>query len=138
MKKTFIWLLIIAAAGAGTFYFLQNKKNRIVATIDKKLLTGQWKLDSITSGGHEHFALTSSDPAKYSCDFRQDGKIIALASDTAKPDTSFYEWKGKNILLVKSATKDSTGENYSVNTLSKDSLVLLSKDSVLLFFVKAK
>ena len=45
MKKLFIGLLIIAA-GAGAYYFLQKKKSEPTDKLDKELLVGKWKMGS--------------------------------------------------------------------------------------------
>ena len=46
MKKVFIGLLI-AAAGAATFFLLQKKNKAAKSYIQKDLIIGKWKLDSL-------------------------------------------------------------------------------------------
>ncbi|MDP4264358.1 MAG: hypothetical protein Q8941_17645 [Bacteroidota bacterium] len=144
MKKLFIGLLVIAA-GAGAFYFLQKKKT-VNNSIRKELLTGKWKLDSlyaVSADSSSRFlsgilALTDSDRIRCRYDFRENGTILQLQKGQAKTDTSWYEWTPKSDLLLKEAPKDSTGERFVVNKLGDDSLVLQSKDSAVFVFTKLK
>ena len=104
MKKLFIGLLIIAA-GAGAYYFLQKKKAETAAGFDKELLIGKWKVDSLHVSQKDSANLAAilvlSDSAlknsKY--DFQKDGYFIQTPHETAKADTSYYEWNSKNELL---------------------------------------
>jgi hypothetical protein len=131
MKKIFIGLLIIAA-GAGGYYFLQNKKAGTTDIIEKELLVGKWKMDSL------YTAFKDSIFRKYQYDFQKGGAFLQTLNDSVKADTSYYKWDKKNELLIKQSVKDSTGELYSVNKLSIDSLVLQSKDSVVFVLTKLK
>ena len=143
MKKLFIGLLIIAA-GAGTYYFLQNKKTKTDLLLDKELLVGQWKINALhvspkDSANLAAILLPSDSSLKNTqYDFRKDGQFIQTHHDAAKTDSSYYEWNNKNELLIKESPKDSLSEIYSVNKLDKDSLILQSKDSAVFVLTRIK
>ncbi|HEY6505965.1 MAG TPA: hypothetical protein VIZ28_18450 [Chitinophagaceae bacterium] len=144
MKKLFIGLLIIAA-GAGTYFFLQNKKPSVENNIQKELVTGKWKLNSFESMPNDSsinvsvlLAAMESNFMKYRYDFKPGGNILRSVSDSAKADTSYYEWTKDNQLAWKENAADSTGELFSVMKLTNDSLLLLSGDSATLLFTKLK
>ncbi len=145
MKKLFIGLLIVAA-GAGAFYFLQKKKTETKDNFEKELLIGKWKVDSIYSASKDSTADLMSDilmPADssfrpYSYNFQKSGEFLQSVYDSVKADTSYYEWGKRNELVIKDAIKDSTGELYTVNKLSLDSLILQTKDSAVFVLTKLK
>ncbi|MEO7924663.1 MAG: hypothetical protein ABIR30_13360 [Chitinophagaceae bacterium] len=124
MNKLIIGLLIVAA-GAGVFFFLRSKKETPASKINKELLTGKWKPVDDTSG-------------KTSFDFQKDGRVISLAGDSARADTSYYAWNKTNELVWKEKPTDSSGKVYSVLALSIDSLRVLGRDSSIMRFVKTK
>jgi len=126
MNKLFIGLLIVAA-GAGAFFLLRKKKEATTSKeIKKELIIGKWKADA---GKDSVFS-------KYSYDFRKDGIILRSLSDSAKADTTHYEWNKKHELVWKEKASDSTGNIYSVVKLTQDSLQMQSKDSVIILFTK--
>ena len=142
MKKVLTGLLIIAA-GAGIFYFLQKKKNE--TPIEKELLVGKWKLNSLdvkTKDSSAYYLATittiDSNFTKYHYDFREDGNVFTSLPDAAKVDTSRYEWAKKNILTWKENPRDSTSEVFTVTKLTNDSLLLLSRDSATFVFSRLK
>lgn len=142
MKKVFIGLLIIAA-GAGTYYFLQKKKTENANTIQKELLTGKWKFKSVVSNDSSYnlpglLIALDSNLMKYRYDFKADGNIITSVADSVKADTSHYEWIKKDQLVLKEKLTDSTGQTFTVTKLTIDSLLLQSIDSTLLVFTKIK
>lgn len=141
--KLFIGLLIIAA-GAGAFFFLRNKKSETNNSIQKELLIGQWKLDSIdvkakdSTGQFVAFiAAIDSKFYKYHYDVRDDGNILRSVADSVTADTSHYQWTKKNELAWKENPNDSS-EVFIVTKLNSDSLLLQSKESAVLFFTKLK
>lgn len=145
MKKIFIGLLVVAAAGAGVYYFLQNKKKTTANNIQKELLTGQWKLDTLSSMSKDSSAgfipalvsTIDSNLKKYHYDFQQSGTVLLL-KDTVTSDTSWYGWDKTDNLIWKENPADSAAEILHVVKLTTDSLVLQTKDSVVFFFSKAK
>jgi hypothetical protein len=145
MKKIFIGLLI-AAAGAGVYYFLQNRKPAETNSIQKELLAGKWKPDTLSV--HPGDSLTGfmtglagmidSNLLKYQYEIRNDGLILQSIHDTVITDTSYYEWSKENELSIKDSKTDSTGEVFTVSKLSADSLLVHSKDSVSFLLTKLK
>lgn len=138
MKKIIIGLLIVAVA-AGAYYFLLTKKTSTENNIQKELLTGKWKLDSLavhTPGSAS--GMVDSNFYKYWYSFRDDGSLLKSLNDTVTKDTAYYELTQKNGLLVKDARTDSTGELFTIVKLNADSLIMQSKDSTGLVFIKLK
>jgi hypothetical protein len=128
MNKLFIGLLIVAA-GAGIFFLLQKKKGTTPNIgIKKEWIVGKWKAD----------AGKDSSFSKYRYDFLKDGNILRSLNDTAKADTSHYEWNKENQLVWKPKAADSTGKIFSVIKLTQDSLQVQSKDSISILFTKVK
>jgi hypothetical protein len=126
MNKLFIGLLIVAA-GAGAFFLLRKKNNTTTNDIKKEWIVGKWKADA---GKDSAFS-------SYNYDFLKDGNILRSLNDSAKADTSHYEWKA-NELVWKEKISDSTGKTFSVLKLTQDSLQVQSKDSVTILFTKLK
>lgn len=143
MKKLFIGLLIIAA-GAGTYYFLQKEKTIADKPFDKELLLGSWKVDALhlspkDSANLAAIQLFNDSTLKNSrYNFQKDGHFFQTPHDQAKTDTSYYEWGKSNELLIKESPKDSLAEIYSINKLDKDSLILQSKDSTVFVLTRVK
>jgi hypothetical protein len=145
MKKIFIGLLIIAA-GAGAYYFLQTKKPITENKIQKELLVGKWKMDTLSVHSRDSSmslaialagALDSNFYANH-YDFRADGHILQSRQDSATADTSYYEWNTKDELLIKESAIDSTAETFTISALNNDSLIMLSNDSSRLVFTRLK
>lgn len=145
MKKIFIGLLVIAA-GAGAYYFLQTKKPSHENNLQKELLIGKWKMDTLTIHPHDSatgiaialLSMVDSNLKAYHYNFLADGHVLQMIHDTVTTDTSYYEWSKKNELLIKERTKDTTAEAFTISTLNSDSLVILSKDSSSFVFTKLK
>jgi len=145
MKKIFIGLLVIAA-GAGAYYFLQTKKPAPGNNFQKELLIGKWKMDTLSIHPHDSttgmaiamIGARDSNFHAYHYNFLADGHVLQTIRDTVTTDTSYYEWSKKNELLIKEGTKDTTAEVFTISTLSSDSLVILSKDSASFVFTKLK
>ena len=145
MNKLFIGLLIIAA-GAGAFFFLRNKKSGTSKDLQKELLIGKWKLDSLDVKTRDSSAwymasisAFDSNFNKYHYDFKTDGNVLKSLPDSTKADTSRYEWTKNNELNWKENPKDTTNELFIVTKLNSDSLLLVkSKDSSIFYFSKVK
>jgi len=145
MKKVFIGLLILAA-GAGAYYFLQKKDKPITGNnIQHERIIGKWKLDSL------HFLKDSNDNflvgimgmvepnlKKYHYEFTKDGSISLSLGDSLTKDSSRYEWNKKDQLVWKEYPADTSGNIFTVSMPGKDSLFLQSEDSVILQFTKLK
>ena len=125
MNKLFIGLLIVAA-GAGVFFLLRKKKNTTTNDIKKEWIVGKWKAD------------TGKDSAfsSYYYDFLKDGSILRSLNDSAKADTSHYEWNKDNTLVFKENHSDTTGKVFSVLKLTQDSLQVQAADSSTVLFIK--
>ena len=130
MNKLFIGLLVVAA-GAGIFLLLNKKKNTTeVETINKELIIGKWKTNSVLP--------SDSTFSLYSYNFQKEGIILMSLNDSAKADTSHYQWNKKNDLVWKGKATDSTGETFSIVKLTQDSLQLQAVDSSTVLFTKVK
>jgi hypothetical protein len=147
MNKTFIGLLIVAAAGAGIFLYLQNKKSSAPAEFNKELLIGKWSIDSLSVAEDAANAmpvallLAMDSAAKEKVyDFNASGQVfITIPADSlAAKDTSSFAWQPNNKLTWKENPADSVTETLSVLKLDKEQLVIQSADSVTLYFKKAK
>ncbi|MEI2737388.1 MAG: hypothetical protein V9F01_01225 [Chitinophagaceae bacterium] len=130
MNKLLIGLLVVAA-GAGAFLLLRKKKNAVIANeIKKEWIVGKWKSDAVVAN--------DSGFSKYSYDFQKDGNVVRSLNDSAKADTSHYEWSKANQLVWKEKTGDSIGRIFSVLKLTQDSLQVQAADSSNILFTKLK
>ncbi len=128
MNKLFIGLLIVAA-GTGVFFLLRKKKDTTNSTgIKKEWILGKWKADA---GKDSAFS-------SYHYDFLKDGLMLRSFNDSAKADTSHYEWNKNNALIWKENAGDSTGKIFSVLKLTQDSLQVQAADSSTVLFIKVK
>ena len=127
MNKLFIGLLIVAA-GTGVFFLLRKKKNTTTNEIKKEWLVGKWKADA---GKDSAFS-------SYRYDFLKDGNILRSLNDSAKADTSHYEWNKANELVWKEKASDSSGKPFAVVKLTQDSLQVRAADSSIVLFIKTK
>ena len=142
MKILIIGLLL--AAGAG-YYFLQFKKTQPVNHIEKEMLTGKWKIDSISIPHSDSnqlmegvVSMFDSNFLKTRYDFQKNGRIFQGRPDSAAIDTAYYEWGKKNELLWKETARDSTPEIFTVASLTRDSLVFLTKDNSRIFLSRTR
>lgn len=144
MKSIITAVLLIAAVGAGVYFlFLNKKKTEITGSeIQKELIVGKWKLDSLsqTKGDAKLFAgldtMIKSNFVNYAYQFQQDGKVLRLFKDSVQKNDSRFEWTKDDQLLFKQEA-DSIETSFTVSKLSKDSLILQSKDRTTAFFSKA-
>jgi hypothetical protein len=140
MKKVFFGLLIIAA-GAGIFLYLRQQKKQ--STIEQSLIIGDWKLDSLAfkkdSGGLQPNVLLflDSNLLKYHYEFTKNNSILISLQDSLTSDSTRYYWAAKNELVWKD-DPSAAGDSLLVTILSKDSLVLLGRDSTAFYFTKNK
>lgn len=107
MKKVFIGLLILAA-GAATFFLLQEKNKPIAGNnIQKEWIVGKWKLDSIilpkdsTNSFMAGIAgIVAPVLMKYRYEFRKDGAISFSLGDSLTKDSTRYKWNKKDQLVL--------------------------------------
>ncbi|HEX6171208.1 MAG TPA: hypothetical protein VFZ33_16090, partial [Chitinophagaceae bacterium] len=135
----------IAAVGAGVYFlFLNKKKTEITSSeIQKELIVGKWKLDSLSQAKSESklleglVTMIDSNFVNYAYQFQQDGKVLRLFKNSVQKNNSRFEWTKDDQLLFKQEA-DSIETRFTVSKLSKDSLILQSKDSATAFFSKVK
>jgi len=148
MKKIILAVILLAAAGGGIYYLLKKKKVEYSSTtIDKELVIGKWKIDSLVAQKDATnvglalllFAM-DSNAKKQVYDFQINGQVfVSLPNDTlSKKDTSSFTWGKDKELLWKDNYSDSTVESMTVIKLDKKDLVLRSADSVFVYFKKAE
>lgn len=145
MKSIIMAVLLIAAVGAGVYFlFLNKKKTEITSSeIQKELIVGKWKLDSLSQAKSESklleglVTMIDSNFVNYAYQFQQDGKVLRLFKNSVQKNNSRFEWTKDDQLLFKQEA-DSIETRFTVSKLSKDSLILQSKDSATAFFSKVK
>jgi hypothetical protein len=145
MKSIILAVLLIAAIGAGVYFLFFNKKKTEITSnqVQKGLIVGKWKLDSIShvKSPVKLFAglatIIDSDFSNYAYQFQQDGKIVRLFKDSVQKNSSSYEWANGDHLLFKEAN-DSLVTKFNVFKLNMDSLVLLSPDSSMAVLTRVK
>jgi hypothetical protein len=126
MKKLFIGLLVAAAGGAA--FFLLNQKKTTGTAINKELIIGKWKP-----------AASDSTQPHYQYSFQKDGIALRAVNDTAKADTSHYEWNKEDKLVLKATEKDTVATAFTVVQLSADTLRLQSeKNATEVLLTKSK
>ena len=129
MNKLIIGLLIVVAGAGAFFYFNQRTNNKPPQDLlTKEWIVGKWKTD----------AVIDSNFSKYQFDFLKDGNVIRSLNDSAKSDTSWYEWSKANELVWKEKATDTTGRVYVVLKLTQDSLQVQAADSSTVLFTKMK
>jgi hypothetical protein len=148
MKKMILAVILVAAVGGVAYYLLQKKKQgNLVTTIDKELVIGKWKIDSLVAQKNstkEDLALLlfaiDSTSKKQVYDFQPNGQVfISLPNDTlSKKDTSSFTWGKEKELLWKEKPSGATTKSMTVIRLDKKDLVLRSADSTLIYFKKIK
>jgi hypothetical protein len=144
MKKTLLIALPLAVTGFLCFYLLNSCGNHdAAATIDKTELTGTWKLEKVTGPKDSaDFSLAKlltandSEAFRYRYDFNKEGLIQISLPDSVKKDTVYYQWQNEKQLGYKDNEKDSVSDVFTVNVLTKDSMILQTKDSSLMIFSK--
>ena len=143
MNKLLTGLLIIAI-GTGAFFILRKKDKLFSGNeINKELIIGKWKIDSLTVEKDslkkdlaQLLLFMDSSDKKRVYDFRDNGQVlISLPSDSlASRDTSSYKWGKENVLIVKDNASDATDELMKVIRLSKEKFVVQSKDKLKVYF----
>jgi len=144
MKKVFIGLLIVAA-GAGIFFLFQKKNKPAKGYVQKDLIIGKWKLDSLyslkDSGSNvmpDVMELVDPHLKKYEYEFTKGGAVGLWLKDSLTKDSIRYEWIKEDQFAWKEYPANKTIEVFDVSVLNRDSLSMQSKDSAILLFTKAK
>jgi hypothetical protein len=147
MKKIILAVILLAAAGGGIYYLLEKKKQTEVTTINKELVLGRWKIDSLVSqkdSTNDGFALLlfemDSAASKLVYDFQADGKVLVSppTDSIAKKDTSSFSWGKDKEFLWKERITDPDADTMTVIKLSEKEFVLQSFDSVLIYLKRVK
>ena len=143
MKKIILAVILLAAAGGAAYYLLQKKKHAdLVSPINKELVTGKWKIDSLdisrTKDSSIALALlvVDSNLNKYEFEIDKKGLIIQSFNGVVE-DTSHYKFTSDNQLLVW-AKADSAKNTWTINKLDSTRMVLHDIDSTLFSFRKIK
>ena len=141
MKKVFIGLLILAA-GTAVYFLINNGRSPGKNSIQKDLIIGKWKLDSIYSLKDSGFNPITDNAGylalhleKYEYEFTTSGSIMLWPTDSSTIENR-YEWIDENQLAWKEYPAGKTIEVFEVPVLNVDSMTLVAKDSVILSFVK--
>lgn len=131
MKKLLIGLLI-AAAGTGVYFLLQNRKKADppLTVNDQDWLIGKW-----TDKSGE--LLPDSLATVLQWEFRKDGIAIVSNQQPLINDTLQYAWKDSASLGIRSA-KDSMETVFRVIHSANDSLVLERSDSSRILLGRSK
>jgi hypothetical protein len=145
MKKTFIGLLIVAAIGAGAFYFLYERtcdKPGALTENPAEQIIGRWKIDSISTVTNDTLQdidrlgiVLDSTLKKCSYEFQKTGILLKSFPASERKDTLNFEWGKEKELIVK---KDSTIFSLTLLTTSKDSLTMRTGTHEVLYFSKLK
>lgn len=147
MKKIFIGLLLLAVAAAGVYYILQGKKTESASSLNKELLIGQWKIDSLVSksksdSGNLVMTMIESDSNFFRqvYDVKADKQVlISTPADTvAKVDTTSYDWTNENEITWKEKPAEKTIGILKVIRLDSTDMVLQTTDSTMVYLKKVR
>ena len=144
MKKVFIGLLIMAA-GAALFFLLKKQNQAVKRHIQKDLLVGKWKPDSLNRPNNSKLicltgstGMIDSNRMKYEYEFTEEGSVGLWLKDSLTKDITRYEWTDEDQLAFKEIQAGKATEVFNVSELCKDSLLLTSRDSITLLFTRAR
>ena len=137
MKTIFI-VLLIAALGAGAYFYF-SKKQKTPAADPKELIVGKWKIDSLNlDRSHDSslaFALLALDSNLHRYEFEIDKGLVIQTLNGKAEDTSHYEFTDNKQLLLWGKT-DTSKTKWTINKLDSLRLVVQDKDSVIFSFKK--
>src|SRR5687767_1655846 len=146
MKKTILAVILVAAAGGAAYYLLQKKKQNTVSNFKQEQIIGKWTLvhwtpfrDSLAQGKDTlaYFPVNpDSNRTKYDYDFKKENIVVISLKDSVLSDTVQYQWTKDNHIEWKK--QNDSVQSLTVTTLNKDSLVLQTKDSAVIYFKKVK
>lgn len=132
MNKLIIGLLIVAAGAGAFFYFNQRTCNKPAQdSLTKEWIVGKWKTVS-------YQPVTDSVQPMYLYDFQKEGLVVRSINDSAKADTSHYEWSKINELVFKENVVDSIVQTFTVLKLTQDSLQVKSQNNFEIHFTRLK
>jgi hypothetical protein len=141
MKNVFI-VLLIAAIGAGVYYYFNQKQKGSLST-PKALILGKWKLDSMAD---KHIDTTrrwdalfiSLDSAfrNYEVEVKKDIFISKSPNEEMK-DTGYYQF-ADHVNVLTWSNRDTTRAKWSIERLDSAILILMDKDSTFFYFQRMK
>jgi hypothetical protein len=136
MKKLFIGLLLIAAAGTGVYFYLKLKKQNSPAPssdIDKEKIIGKWNVDSVQSDINDtsFFSMLMLDSfyKTTSFTFHSEGKIEVNITSVPKTDTGFYVFRTDSTMIWKTHAQATDSFNVRVIKLDMADMVLSTDNS---------
>ncbi len=146
MKKIILAAILVAAVGGAAYYLLQTKKQNAVSNFKQEQIIGNWTLvlgtpfrDSLARDKDTiaHFPVNpDSNRTKYDYDFKKENIVVISLNDSVLKDTIQYQWTKRNRIEWKK--QNDSVQSVTVTTLTKDSLVLQTKDSAVIYFKKPK
>ena len=143
MKKTILAVILVAAIGGAAYWLLQTKEHpRIGSPINKELVTGKWKIDSLDVSRTKDssialaFLVVDSNLNKYEFEIDKKGLIIQSFNGVVE-DTSHYKFTSDNQLLVWTKA-DSVKTKWTINKLDSIRMVVHDTDSTEFSFRKIK
>jgi hypothetical protein len=140
MKKIILAVILLAAAGGGIYYLLKKPQSQL--TVNKELITGKWKINSLDLSRTKDsslallFVVTDSNLYDYEFDIDTRGLVIQRLNGVVE-DTTHYEFTTGNELLLW-ARADSAKTKWVINKLDSLNMVLRDKDSTVFSFQKVK
>ena len=144
MKKIILAVILVAAVGGAAYYLLQKQKQNAVINFQQEQIIGKWRLvhwipfrDSLAQEKNPFGNFTpDSNGTKYDYDFKKESIVVISLNDSVLRDTVQYQWTKDNHIEWKK--QNDSVQPLIVTTLNKDSLVLQTKDSAVIYFKKAK
>jgi len=139
MKTIFI-VLLIAALGAGSYFYF-SKKQQTSKADPKELIAGKWKMDSIKvsrrpdSSFPLSFSVANSDLYPYQYDIDKKGLIIQTRNGKAE-DSGQYKFVNDKELLTWSNADSSKKIQWKIKKLDSLNMVVQDKDSTVFSFKK--
>jgi hypothetical protein len=141
--KILIIVLLVAALGAGAYFYF-GKKQPSSSQNSRELILGKWKIDSLvmkktTDSLLQEEGLTfnlfdSGSLSKYQFEFKKDSSVLQT-QDGKIEDSSRYEFADDKNLLIWS-TNDTDKVKFAINRLDTSNLIIRDKDSAKFFFKK--
>ena len=146
MKKIILAVILVAALGGAAYYLLQSKKQNAVSGIKQEQIIGKWTLVRWTPFGDSldqrrdtvaYFPINAdANRSKYDYDFKKENIVLISLNDSVLSDTARYQWTKDNHIEWKK--QGDSVETLIVTTLNRDSLVLKTNDSALIYFKRVK
>jgi hypothetical protein len=138
MKKLFIGLLIIAAAGAGVYFYLRAKQLNSPAPspgTNKERIIGKWRADSVHSEPDDTSLFTrlllDSNYKTTSYTFHPEGKLEATIASIPRTDTGVYIFRTDTTMVWKPEAEGPDSVTIRITKLDTAALILRTDGSQL-------